>query len=809
MRIRRTLFPFLLLFTFAVRPAAAAPAIVPNGQQWWNGFAFPTVDGSIFCAARYKGGIAIGGRFSFVGEIEAHNIAWWSGHHWEALGLGADSDVLCLIVNGSDLLAGGSFTHAGGNDAAGAARWDGTGWYPLGEGLAIDGGAYPQSGPRAFAFYQNKLVAAGEFTHSGANAARNAAWFDGAAWHALGAGLNHRVAALAVIGDRLFAGGDFDSAGDQPASGLAAWDGAEWTEAGGGVHGALPGWGPGGRVFTLGVQGYSLVVGGVFTTAGVVAANNIARWDGANWSIFGDGQYRWVEALGVAGDSVLVGGDGNAPFVVWDGTQWTYPADAPSGYTAGFISDAAGLLMFGDMSALDPVSGSPRGFKLLRRSGTHWLGFETWSDRMHGVGPNYGGVWSLAHSPNGIYAGGNFAFAANPPQWKRASGLAEWDGTKWTALPDRPATNAVVAILEHEGALFVGGPFYDYSQYPLSRTPVDRLDGDHWTHLDTLSVAVTSLASFQGQLYAAGTRISLSDPNVGGVYRWNGAHWDPIGALTDLSDFPGILAMTQFEGRLIVGGAFNSIGGTAAADVAAWDGTHWEALGTALDNEANVFSVYGLAVHDFALYATGDFSQALGAVARWDGIEWQAVGHVYGTGLALASADSELVATGWGFSDDSFTSEVLAWNGSSWRSLDSRVNDTVRALLVDRGHLYLGGQFTQAGGHPSTGIARWDAAGSNGPVAGIALSPGLPNPFRSATSFAYQLPAAGAIALAVHDVRGRLIATLASGDHAAGPHTAPWDGRDDHGRQVPAGIYLVRLSGAGENVQSTKVVLLP
>ena len=54
----------------------------------------------------------------------------------------------------------------------------------------------------------------------------------------------------------------------------------------------------------------SLYAGGQFTTAGEVAANYIARWDGAQWHPLGSGMDHYVAALAVGPDgSLYAGGD--------------------------------------------------------------------------------------------------------------------------------------------------------------------------------------------------------------------------------------------------------------------------------------------------------------------------------------------------------------------------------------------------------------------------------------------------------------------------------------------------------------------
>lgn len=54
----------------------------------------------------------------------------------------------------------------------------------------------------------------------------------------------------------------------------------------------------------------NLYVGGYFTSAGGVAANHIAKWDGSNWSAVGSGVNSSIRALAVDGANQLyIGGD--------------------------------------------------------------------------------------------------------------------------------------------------------------------------------------------------------------------------------------------------------------------------------------------------------------------------------------------------------------------------------------------------------------------------------------------------------------------------------------------------------------------
>lgn len=77
------------------------------------------------------------------------------------------------------------------------------------------------------------------------------------------------------------------------------------------------------------------------------------------------------------------------------------------------------------------------------------------------------------------------------------------------------------------------------------------------------------------------------------------------------------------------------------------------------------------------------------------------------------------------------------------------------------------------------------------------LAPAAPNPFNPQTALRYGLAAAGPARLEIFDARGRRVRTLLDGARAAGDHVAVWDGRDDHGRAAPSGVYFCRLSAGG------------
>jgi hypothetical protein len=102
-------------------------------------------------------------------------------------------------------------------------------------------------------------------------------------------------------------------------------------------------------------------------------------------------------------------------------------------------------------------------------------------------------------------------------------------------------------------------------------------------------------------------------------------------------------------------------------------------------------------------------------------------------------------------------------------------------------------------------------AGDPAVIAGLpqAYQLGLayPNPARSTTAISYQLQYPGHVSLRIYNVAGQLVRTLASGNKPAGCYTTRWDGRDQLGKPVAAGVYLYRLD-AGSFAATNKLVVV-
>ncbi len=71
-----------------------------------------------------------------------------------------------------------------------------------------------------------------------------------------------------------------------------------------------------------------------------------------------------------------------------------------------------------------------------------------------------------------------------------------------------------------------------------------------------------------------------------------------------------------------------------------------------------------------------------------------------------------------------------------------------------------------------------------------------PNPADSETQIRYRLQKAGKVKLSIYDIRGRLVRALVDAEAPAGISSALWDGKNDRGKAVSAGVYLIQMNAA-------------
>jgi len=265
-------------------------AAVPNTHQ----FNTLVIDGTALYVA---------GRFPDFNNTTYNNIACYdiTNVTWTALGTGLTGG-LPLVVNDmvadgqGDLFVVGGFEDAGGEEVDNAAMWDGADWFSMfGSNLILI-----TSPPRAVVYdFQRKLVTIGgaDFRIQPPGGLppedlKGIAQYDPVAsmWFKLGGGIvsgnelpEGVVTSLAHFGfgNDLIVGGDIAQVLDPPmppnppvfvsVNNIASWNGTNWSALANGANGTVEG---------LFGDLTSLIAVGLFSSPG----NSIAVWDGANWS---------------------------------------------------------------------------------------------------------------------------------------------------------------------------------------------------------------------------------------------------------------------------------------------------------------------------------------------------------------------------------------------------------------------------------------------------------------------------------------------------------------------------------------------
>jgi hypothetical protein len=279
-----------------------------------------------------NGNLYASGYFTTMSGVSANNIAKWNGNSWSSLGSGTThiiSNILC-DTNGN-IYAGGFLTYIGGISISKIAKWNGSAWSALGQGVYAPSATVYWVTASCFDSSGN-IIVGGSFTdmiqsNGDMITVNKIARWNGSNWSSIGGGIGtstgESVSCLISDGNgNIYAGGLFSTAGGVPANNIAKWNGSGWSALGDGMNN---------RVRTIYIDKAGILyAGGSFTTAGGVTAKFIAQWDGVNWWSCGTGISCDVESI--CGDSkgnvyaggnfVRAGGKDTNYIAQWDGTSW-------------------------------------------------------------------------------------------------------------------------------------------------------------------------------------------------------------------------------------------------------------------------------------------------------------------------------------------------------------------------------------------------------------------------------------------------------------------------------------------------------
>lgn len=752
-------------------PRSTEPEDEPDGR-WLPGLASAVVGPSVLVTAVAGGEVYVGGDFTYGTAGMAggtyNRVARWDGVGWRRLGDGLDGTVRAAVVVGDDVYVGGDLTAAGGVPAARLARWDGRAWHPVSGGVT-DPDAEHGCTVNALASDGARLFVGGVFTVAGDLPVRSLAvldlatgtWSDpgrvlrGATWGQDDAGT---VNALVLHDGALHVGGRFDTVGTVTTHSFATLDTrtGTWTGYGSGVRDEEHI----GTVSCLAVDPATRAVhvGGTFTEAGGVPAQNLARLDGDRFTAHGDvslygGRYAEVHALACAGGLLHVGGsfDQVGPsqvrcWAVHDGTSWSAPAEPLDNVVRTLTARGDAVVVGGDFDN----AGTLRVQKLGVWSSRGW--------ELLGQGPvsgyfSGGQVDAVVATEDGAYVGGLFDQAGAV----RLGSVGRWTGQGWDPMAGGVAAEVgpghVLALAVLGGRLYAAGSFDTAGGVPARG--VACWDGQRWSALGTgLDSQAHALAVLGGRLYVGGRFSTAGDLLVGGLACWDPGQesWSVVGNGPLYDHHVDALAVIG-DRHLVVGGTFNGFNAPGGKVVEGLHGLAVFDTHAPLDPGA-VLSGYGvlpgvsrygaagwvraLQVVGGDLYVGGWFDRA-GIVRTADvqspGFEagnlvvwhfsttdaWEPVGNPDRDLHALAAVDGDLVAAGAFTTVGGVPAARLArldratgtWSevGGGLRNGADEDHTTARALAAAAdGGLWVGGAFTSAGDEPSANLARRQAA---------------------------------------------------------------------------------------------------
>ena len=659
--------------------------------------------------------VYVAGSFSVAGNVLANDIAMWDGIRWSTLGLGLNDHVTTLAVDGrGNLYAAGAFTQAGGKPALHIARWNGQEWFSLGNGTDDEVMAVAVS-PTGDVFVGGVFNSAG-----GVEAHRIARW-DGISWSALDSGISSSNSSfsvvLAISFDRfgyVYAGGKFNQADNQPANNIARWDGSNWSALGTGLMGQ-------GGVLTsvnsLASDGRgNLYAGGRFSTAGGISVNNLAKWNGDEWSDVGGGVQSTknspilVKSIIADGNDIYIsgyfdvaGGTPVASAAKWNGLSFEnlkggFQYEQFIYYVYGMALDRDGrIFAVGSFT----VAGGQCANHVAVWDGGNWSGLGE-DNSIYGLTSTI-----LSDGKGGLYFSGEFECAGG----QVVNNIAHWDGTTWSGLAGG-LTSGVngsyvrTMAVDHNGNLYAAGNFTQAGNTQVNN--IAKWTGTEWEALgEGVSANIYSIVvDKQNHLYA-GEYFNFGGNNLpiyNAIYRWNGSQWEIFG--TGFDNGVTTLAIDN-QDHLVAGGLFHKAGGIEARGLARWNGQAWEALvsmdilapkSIIIDGE----TIYGINNTVWKIQNNNFMDLGAGFITPSGGAPM--------INAVVEDDRGRLIIGGYFINfGRGEIKNIARWNGQNWENLGGGIGDgSVSALFMDEsGKLWVAGGFNMVGGKVNRGLAYW------------------------------------------------------------------------------------------------------
>ncbi len=560
-------------------------------------------------------------------------------------------------------------------------------------------------------------------------------------WHAMGKGITWgRIYSLAISGDYLYVGGYFDAVSDRDitTNGIARWNMITntWSNVGGPGMSKTSG-SP--DVYALTVDGSGNVyAGGDFAFVNGIPALNVAKWNGSTWSAVGSlgATNEKVEALLWHGSTLIAAGNFATlhHIAAWNGATWSSLGGGTDKEVYALAADSSFLYVGGSLTTVTNPN--------LTTVAVHYIAMWNWSGNYWlDMGGGFDGpdVDAIAVGPDGkVYAGGRFHKSGSVTTSNIARWVGSWEAVHASTSLAEGVLGNVYALAFSGQDLWLAGGFQTAGDFSAKYVARWNLTDQQWYTPggNTPNGTINAVLVSSPFVYYGGKFNSAGGILTSGVARYNMQTntWSALGTgLSGCASFlcsgPVVNALAIYAGNLYVGGDFTSAGGTKVHGLARYDLTNstWNDVGGGVSC-STLFCAAAVKALYFAggnLFVGGVFQKAgavtVNNVAEWSGGNWYAL---HDNNSGITGTDAIVYAIGMnqansyiyiGGAFNSPAAKIASWTGSNWSSVGSgaALNGNVNAIDYVGSNLYIGGDFTNAGGSGANYLARLPGGSGN------------------------------------------------------------------------------------------------